>query len=78
MLGNCVDVPHTTHRAAGFGKLAEPGPFQQNPRNEHRNHIRLSPGGLQKGLSQELIPEETISSQFKLNLKPTMSYCNVG
>lgn len=68
MLGNCVDILSwvlrcglTTHRAAGFWRPAEPGPSQQNPRTEHRNHIHQSPDGHQRGPGRELIPGETIT-----------------
>lgn len=68
MLSNCVDVPRcvlgsglTTHRAGGIGRLAGPGPSRQNPRTAHHNHTRQSPDGLQRGLSQEQIPEETVT-----------------
>lgn len=68
MLGNCVDVPRcvlrnglTTRRAGGIWRPAAPGPSQQNPRTAHHNRIRQSPNGLQRGLSQELTPEETMT-----------------
>lgn len=68
MLSNCVDVPRrvlrrglTTRRAGGIWRPAEPGPSQQNPRTAHHNHTHQSPNGLQRGLSQEPTPEETMT-----------------
>lgn len=61
MFSNCVDGPHTTHRAAGSWRPAEPGPSQQNPRTAHRNHIHQSPDGLLTGLIRELIPAQSIT-----------------
>lgn len=68
MLSNCVDIPHcvlrselTTHRAGEIGRPARSGPSRQNPRTAHQNHTHQSPNGHQRGLSQELIPEKTIT-----------------
>lgn len=56
----CVAVLSTTRRAAEIWRPAEPGPSQQNPRIEHHNHIHQTPGGLQRGPSQEPTPEEAV------------------
>lgn len=55
-----VAVLSTTRKAAEIWRPAEPGPSQQNPRIEHHNHIHQTPGGLQRGPSQEPTPEEAV------------------